>query len=414
MAVRRAGSVLRRPQLAQNQHWQVDFLSELRPKPTEKPVSEADRVRYGMIGGAAGIVVNLFIFIMEIIIGLLTHSVAVTADAFHNLTDVASSLVTVISFKVAWRPADREHPFGHGRMEYVSGLLVSVIIIVIGFEFVQSSIEKVLHPVTVHFQLTSFVLILLFIPLKLLLSLFYRRLSRRIGSQALAATSFDALSDVFVLAVASISLLCARFTTLPVDGWLGLLVSGFILYSGFTIGKEALNPLLGEAPDPAVVQEIVQGVKSYPHITGVHDLVIHNYGPGRFMATIHAEVPADVPVMELHESIDRAERELSEKHGIMLVIHMDPLNKNDETAIRVQNELLEAIAPLEVVHSIHDFRIVGKGEHLNLVFDAVVDSGFPASAEATERLVREINALIQQKHPDYHAVVQIDRNYTSL
>ncbi|MFT9057318.1 MAG: cation diffusion facilitator family transporter [Ethanoligenens sp.] len=394
----------------------MNFLSDHSPKPNPliEHVSTADRTRFGMIGGGVGIGVNALIFVAEIIIGLLTHSVAITADAFHNLTDVASSLITVISFKVASRPADREHPFGHGRMEYIAELLIAMIIILIGFEFVQSSIEKVLHPAAVHFSIIPFVLVLLFIPLKLLLSLFYRYLSKRIRSSALQATATDALSDVFVLAVASVSLLCARFTTLPVDGWLGLLVSVFILYSGFSIGKKAVNPLLGEAPNPVVVREIVEGVRAYPYITGVHDLVIHNYGPGKFMATIHAEVPADVPVMELHESIDRAEHELSQKHGIILVIHMDPLNKNDETVIRVQNELLEAIKPLSVIRSIHDFRIVGKDKHLNLVFDAVVDNSVPATTGATNQLVQEINSLLKQKHPNYRAVVQIDRNYTPL
>lgn len=381
---------------------------------SSKHTSEAERARYGMIGGATGIGVNALIFIVELIIGTTSHSVAIMADAFHNLTDVASSLITVISFKIASRPADRNHPFGHGRMEYISGLLVSIVIILIGFEFIQSSFEKILHPSAVHFRVVTLVLVLLFIPLKLLLSLFYRHLGKRIHSGALQATAMDALSDVFVLAVASISLVCARFTTLPVDGWLGMLVSVFILYSGIMIGKQALNPLLGEAPDPEVVREIVEGVQSYPYITGVHDLIIHNYGPGKGMASIHAEVPADVPVMELHESIDRAERELSEKYNFLLVIHMDPLNKNDETTKRVQGELIEAIRPLTAIHSIHDFRIVGHGEHLNLVFDAVVDNEIPATDAAAQQLVQKINELLQEKHPYYHAVVQIDRNYTSL
>lgn len=379
-----------------------------------EPIPEAVRARYGMIAGTTGIGVNALIFVVELIIGLASHSVAIMADAFHNLTDVASSLITVISFKVASRPADRHHPFGHGRMEYVSSLLVAIVIILIGFEFIQSSFEKILHPAAVHFSIVTLVLVLLFIPLKLLLSLFYRRLGKRIRSGTLQATAMDALSDVFVLAVASVSLICARFTTLPVDGWLGMLVSLFILFSGFSIGKQALSPLLGEAPDPAIVKAIVEGVQSYPYVTGVHDLIIHNYGPGKGMASIHAEVPADVPVMELHESIDRAERELSEKLNIVLVIHMDPLNKNDETTKRVRGELMEAIRPLSTVHSIHDFRIVGHGEHLNLVFDAVVGSEIPATDAAAEQLVKKINELLHQKHPHYHAVVQIDRNYTAL
>lgn len=372
------------------------------------------RVRYGVIGGAAGICVNLLIFAAELSIGLLTQSATVTADAFHNLTDVASSAITVISFKLAGRPADKEHPFGHGRMEYVSGLLVSVVILLIGLEFVRTSVEKIIHPAAVHFAILPFVLVLLFIPLKLGLSFFYRRLSRRINSGALSATAFDALSDVFVLAVAAFSLLFARFSALPVDGWLSLLVSVFIIVSGLSIGKMALDPLLGEAPNPQIVREIVENVKGYPYITGIHDLVVHNYGPGRFMATLHAEVPADVPVMDLHESIDRAERELSKRYGILLVIHMDPLNKNDASVIRARGELDEVLKEVPEVRSIHDFRIVGQGDHMNLVFDAVVSPGVADTNAQAEHLACHIDALVAEKHPGYHAVVHLDCNYTPL
>ncbi len=376
--------------------------------------SDKTRTHYGMIGGAAGIGVNALIFILEIFIGLLTHSVAITADAFHNLTDVASSVITIISFKLAGKPADRKHPFGHGRMEYISSLLISMLILVIGIEFIRSSFEKILHPTAVHFSWVAFILILCFIPAKLLLSLFYRHLGKRINSDALQATAFDALSDVLVLIIASMSLLLTCVTTIPIDGWLGIFVSVFILYSGISIAKKALDSLLGKAPDPAIVQEIVQDVLSYPYITGVHDLIVHNYGPNKFMATLHAEVPSDVPVMDLHESIDRAEREVSEQHGILLVLHMDPLNKNDTAVVSAQKELMKAIQPIAGIQSIHDFRIVGAGEHINLIFDVVVDDRIAATPESSSHLTEQINQAIQKIHPGYHAVVQIDRNYISL
>ena len=370
------------------------------------------RERYGIISGAAGIGVNATIFLVELIVGLSVHSIPVTADAFHNLTDVISGVIMILSFLLANKPADNEHPFGHGRIEYLSTLLISLIIILIGFEFLKSSFGKIMHPQPVHFTVLALVLILSAIPLKIFLSLFNRRLAVRINSSALKATSFDALSDVFILAVASVSLVAAAFTTAPVDGWLGILVAVFIMYSGLSIAKKALNPLLGEPPDPQMVKTIVGDLMQFRYITGVHDLIVHNYGPGQFMASVHAEVPADVPVMLLHESIDAAEKELSQKYGIVLVIHMDPLNKDDEEVQKARAALLDAIRPLEGIQSIHDFRIVGKGEKKNLIFDVVIDSDRIRTRKQEENLRTAIRNALQQAHPNYNAVVSFDRNYT--
>ena len=370
------------------------------------------REKYGMISGGAGIGVNAAIFLVELIVGLAVHSIAVTADAFHNLTDVVSGVIMIFSFLLANKPADNEHPFGHGRIEYLATLLISLIIMLIGFEFLKSSFDKILHPQPVHFTVLALVLILCAIPLKIFLSLFNRRLAVKINSSALKATSFDALSDVFILVVASVSLVAAAFTTAPVDGWLGILVALFIMYSGFSIARKALNPLLGEPPDPQMVKAIVDDVMQFKYITGVHDLIVHNYGPGQFMASVHAEVPADVPVMKLHESIDAAEKDLSRKYGIVLVIHMDPLNKDDEEVKKARSALLDAIRPLEGIESIHDFRIVGKGEKKNLIFDAVIDSKRIRTRQEEGKLRGAICSALQRTHPDYNAVVSFDRNYT--
>jgi cation diffusion facilitator family transporter len=372
------------------------------------------RQQYGIIGGVVGIFVNAAIFFTEIFVGIFTNSIAITADAFHNLTDVVSSVITIFSFKIASKPADKEHPFGHGRVEYLAALIVSFIVILIGYQFLQSSISKILHPSSVRFSAVSLVLILAAIPVKILLSFFNRRLGRLINSSALKATAVDALSDVFILVVASISLILASFTKMHADGFLGVVVAVFIMYSGYSIAKDALNPLLGEPPDPSIVRNVVKDLLTYQYINGVHDLVMHNYGPGKLMASIHAEVPCNVGVTKLHESIDDAEKELSHKYGILLVIHMDPLNSDDYAVRAAKEELLEAIKPIGAIQSIHDFRLVGESPKMNLIFDAVVDNLKITSEQDESDLRREINLALKSIHPDYNAIVNIDRNYLQV
>lgn len=385
-----------------------------------QPASDAvgavaeNRGKTGMIAGMVGIAVNAAIFLLEICVGMVTNSIAITADAFHNLTDVVSSGITILSFRLANKPADKEHPFGHGRIEYLSTLIVAFIIMLIGYQFLQSSVQKILHPSRVLFSAVSLILILVAIPAKILLSLFIRRLGRRINSSTLKATSVDALSDVFILAVASISLIAAAVTQVPLDGYLGIVVALFIMYSGFSIARSALNPLLGEPPDPQMVHEIVADLLTFPNITGVHDLVMHNYGPGRFMASLHAEVPCDIPVIELHESIDAAEKQLSKKYGIFLVIHMDPLNDNDEEVRADKKELLSVLKSFKAVLSMHDFRVVGQNDFKNFIFDVVVENNLIRSSSDEEKLCRDIDAALKDLHPHYNAVVSIDRNYVDV
>jgi cation diffusion facilitator family transporter len=368
------------------------------------------REKIGVIGGIVGIVINALIFVMEICVGTLVNSVAITADAFHNLTDVVSSLITIISFRLSNKPADKEHPFGHGRMEYLSSLIVAMVIIVIGYEFIKVSFEKILHPSAVVFNLVSLCLVIAAIPFKMLLSSFNKGLGNMINSSALKASSFDAFSDVLVLSVSSLSLILSAFTTLHVDGFLGVIVALFIMYSGFSIAKEELNPLLGEAPDPHLVTSISEGVMKAEYVTGVHDLIIHNYGPGKFMATIHAEVPCEVPILSVHDSIDHAEKELSERLGIILVIHMDPLNSDDEVVKKAKNITLKVIAEFPQVKSIHDFRVVGDGRNKNLIFDVVVDTTVKTKTDE-KKLTAQLDEKISAANKHYCAVINVDRNY---
>lgn len=378
----------------------------------QDPADEKVRGRLGIISGAAGMAINGLIFIMELLVGAVVNSVAITADAFHNLTDVVSSVITVFSFRLANKPADKEHPFGHGRAEYISALIIAMVIIVIGYEFIKTSIEKILHPSPVNFSLISLILVLLAIPLKLLLSSFNKKMGRTISSSALEASSFDAFSDVLVLSVASLSLIVSAFTKLQIDGWLGALVALFIMYSGFSIAKMELNPLLGEAPEPELVKKIIDGVLETNYVSGVHDLIIHNYGPGKFMASIHAEVPCDVPILRIHDEIDRTEKFLSDKLGIILVIHMDPLNKNDEVVKSAQGIVEKVIQRFPEALSIHDFRVVGDSSVKNVIFDIVVDSSIVTKTDE-EELRKKINGEIKKQNPNYNAVINVDRNYTS-
>lgn len=376
--------------------------------------NESVREQYGILGGTVGILLNLVLFSIKLAIGIAARSISATADAFNNLSDVLSSIITIAGFKIAAKPADREHPFGHGRFEYISALAVSFMILLVGIEFIKSSFDKIANPVTVKSGIISLFLILLSIAAKVWISNFNKILGTRINSESLKASSLDALTDVITSSCIVISLVAGRFTTFPVDGCLGFVVSGFIIYSGINILKSTINPLLGEPPDPKLVKNIVESVKSYEYICGVHDLIIHNYGPGKYMATIHAEVPCNVSIVKIHESIDNAEREISEKLNIILVIHMDPINTDDAEIQKTKKEISVILKPLDFITSIHDFRMIGETSHRNLVFDVVVNSAkCPKNLSKSD--IREIiNGEIKKYHPYYNSVVTIDRNYTDI
>ncbi len=269
------------------------------------------RDSYGYLASIVGILTNIFLFIIKISVGLISHSIAVTADAFNNLSDAASSIITFLGFKLASKPADKEHPFGHGRIEYISGLIVSFMVLLVGFEFIKSSLDRIKNPSIVRFQLIPFLLILFSIIVKLWLSRFNKYIGNTINSGALKASSLDALSDVITSSSVALSLLLAKWISFPIDGYFGILVSLLIIYSGISLIKETLDPLLGEAPDKELVSEIIERVMSYELIMGVHDLIVHNYGPGRCMASIHAEVPSNESIVKIHEVIDKAENEIS-------------------------------------------------------------------------------------------------------
>jgi len=372
------------------------------------------RDAYGYLGGIVGIILNLILFATKLFIGIVSNSIALTADAFNNLSDVASSVITILGFKLASKPPDKEHPFGHGRLEYISGLIVSFMVMLVGFEFIKTSFYKIIHPSKVIFNLIPFILLLLSIGLKLWMSRFNKTLGESIKSSALEASSTDALSDVISSSCVALSLLLSIWIDLPIDGYIGILVSFIIIYAGYSLIKKTMNPLLGEAPDKELVKGLKEKLLSFEYITGAHDLVIHNYGPGRCMASIHAEVPCDISIVKIHEIIDRAEKEISEEFSIYLVIHMDPINTTDEEVKASRLELLGVLKSFSIIKSIHDFRIVGEGDHKNLIFDIVIDFN-PKFSECDElKLEDDINQELKKSYPYYNAVMTIDRDYVGV
>ncbi len=370
------------------------------------------RQKYGYLSGYIGIISNIILFLTKLITGLYINSIAVMADAFNNLSDVASSVVTIIGFKISGKPADKEHPFGHGRFEYIAAMIVSFMVMLVGFEFIKSSIRRIASPEVLIFDILVFMLLVVSILIKVWLCGFNKMLGKSIGSKVMEATSFDSLSDVIATSVVVLSLIIGRFTAFPIDGYIGLALSFFILYNGFNLIKDTLNPLLGDAPDAELVKAIMDRALTYKEIIGIHDLIVHDYGPGRIMASIHAEIPYRMDIMEAHEIIDLAEKEISEELGIHLVIHMDPINTDDEVVKKARLHVLEILECFPHELSIHDFRIVGGEKHMNLIFDMVVPYDFMEKDE--KALAEEVKEKIKEKHPNYDVIITIDRQYSLL
>lgn len=388
-----------------------EFLVKSFVKDSENIQNEAVRNKYGYLAGMVGIFANLLLFIVKFSVGMITSSIAVTADAFNNFSDMASSIVTIVGFKLASKPADKEHPFGHGRVEYLSALIVAFMVMLVGVQFVQSSIKRILNPVAITFELVPFVLLLISIFIKFWLSRFNKFVGNKIDSSAIKAAAVDALGDVFTSSCVVISFLATKYTSLPIDGYIGILVSLAILYAGFNLVKETISPLLGEAPDEELVKAINQGVLSFEHVTGVHDLIIHNYGVGKCMASIHAEIPANIDIMTIHDVIDEAEREISKKLNIYLVIHMDPICVETEEISVAREEVENILEGYPFVKSMHDFRIVGEDEKKNLIFDIVVNPGDIKKGMSEEDLIEDISRKIKEVHPQYKSIITVDREY---
>ncbi|OGO78606.1 MAG: cation diffusion facilitator family transporter [Clostridiales bacterium GWB2_37_7] len=370
------------------------------------------RQAYGYLGGFVGVIANILLFAGKLSIGFLINSIAVMADAINNLSDAASSVITLASFKMTNKPADREHPFGHGRIEYISAMVVSFLVILVGFEFIKSSVERVMNPETVSFDWITFMLLSASIILKVWLSFFNRKLGRAIGSKAMEATAMDSLSDVITTSVVLLSLILSIWITFPIDGYIGIAVALFIMYSGFNLTKETLNPLLGEAPEAEFVNDIIMKTLSYEGVIGVHDIIIHNYGPTRCVVSLHAEIPASMDITSAHDLIDLAEQEISKDLGIHLVMHMDPINIDDKVVQKVQQQIVGVLMECGLELSIHDLRIVGDDSHCNVIFDMVIPHEVPECDE--KKVAKEVVEAIKNKHPQFNPIITIDRSYAIL
>lgn len=385
----------------------IEFLIR-RFVPDWQQVQRTDvRERYGTLAAVVGILSNIFLCIIKGLIGLFSGSIAVTADAVNNLSDAGSSVITLLAFKIAGKPADEEHPYGHARMEYISGMAVSFIIILLGLELMGSSFEKILHPEEVGVSALTYLVLIVSIAVKLWQGMFNRSLGKRISSEALQATAADSLNDVFSTGAVLLSTLVYQFTAIPIDGWVGMLVAIFITVSGVKLIMETGSPLLGQAPDPQMVQELEEKITAYDGVIGIHDLQVHNYGPGRVFATVHAEVPANRDILVSHDIIDNIEREVGHEMNLNLVIHMDPVVTDDERLNQLHAQVQQIVVGIDSDLSMHDFRAVFGPTHTNLVFDVVVPPGFSLSdSELSRRIEQQVQTL-----GSYFCVITVDHNY---
>ena len=350
------------------------------------------RTAYGILCGAVGIGLNLLLFLGKFFAGTLSGSVAITADAFNNLSDAGSSVVTLLGFRIAAKAPDPGHPFGHGRAEYLSGLAVSMLILLMGVELAKESLNKILHPALVEFSWLVIGILAASICVKLYMAMYNRSLGKKLSAPALLAAAADSLGDCMSTSAVLVATLIGHYFQLPVDGWVGILVALFIFKGGIDAAKDTIDPLLGKPPTPEYVKEIEDLVMAHKEISGIHDLVVHDYGPGRVMISLHAEVPATGSVMTIHDAIDNIEQELHRKLGCEAVIHMDPIATDDSTTVVLRNKITELAHCIDPALSIHDFRMVPGPTHTNLIFDVVTPFGF--RLEDAE-VARQLRALIR-------------------
>lgn len=387
----------------------TDFLVNKFIKDSTNIESTEVRTRYGMLASVVGIFCNVLLFSVKLTIGLILSSLAVTADAFNNLSDAASSIISFIGVKMAGKPADAEHPFGHGRIEYIAALIVSFLVIEVGFTFFKSSISKILHPEEISFDLVPFVILILSILVKLWMAFFNNKLGKRIDSKVMLATAADSLEDVITTSATVLSIIICHFTSINVDAIAGLIVSAIVIWSGISIAKDTLEPLIGERVPAELYQKITDIVESYDGIVGTHDLIVHNYGPNRSMATIHAEVPNDINIDVSHEIIDKIERDVKKDLNILLVIHMDPVEMRDEEVLSLREKTSRIVHALDPELNFHDFRVLKENEQRNLIFDLVIPDSY--SEKDANRVMHQLVSLLHEMDENVECIITLDRSF---
>ncbi len=387
----------------------VSLLAKIWIKNRNNTSAPEVRKAYGVLCGSVGIGLNILLFAGKFLAGLISGSIAITADAFNNLSDAGSSLITLVGFQMAGQKPDPHHPFGHGRIEYLSGLFVSAAILIMAFELVRTSFDKIIHPEPVEFSSLTIMILFVSIAVKLYMAYYNSNIGKKIDSAAMKATATDSLSDTLATTVVLIASVTAHFTGLNIDGYCGVLVGLFIFYAGYCAAKDTISPLLGQPPHPDFVKNVERIVMSYELIQGIHDMVVHDYGPGRVMISLHAEVPADGNLLVLHDTIDNIEHRLHDELQCDAVIHMDPIITDDKQTNRLRQTIADLLKNTYPEVRFHDFRLVKGPTHTNIIFDIVVPFAYRESDEAiTDFLEQEIHNI----DASYSAVIQVDKAYT--
>ena len=389
----------------------IALLSRIFIKNSKSYSDENVRRKYGMLTGSVGIILNLFLFAAKFSVGLLTSAISVTADAFNNLSDAGSSIITLLGFKLSGQKPDNEHPFGHGRIEYISGLFVSLIILIVAFELIKTSIGKIIHPEEVMVSSLTFIFLSISILVKLYMFAYNMIYGKKIASPAMKATAVDSISDTIATSVVLICYILYAVFNIKIDAYAGIAVGLFIAYAGFKTLKETISPLLGQTPDPEFVKEIENIVRSNDSVIGIHDMIVHDYGPTRIFVSLHAEVPCDKDILYLHECIDNIENEIKNKLNCEVSIHMDPVDTNDENLFETKVLVSEILKEIDERLTLHDFRMVHGDSHSNLIFDVVVPHKFKLSEK---ELIAQIQEQVRTKHKGYYCVINIDNDYSGI
>jgi cation diffusion facilitator family transporter len=387
----------------------ITLLSKIFIKNRKAYHDPAVRRSYGVLCGGFGIFLNILLFAAKFIAGTIASSVSVVADAFNNLSDAGSSIVSLIGFKLSGQKPDPEHPYGHGRLEYISGLIIAMIIILMGFELMLSSVKKIITPEAVEFSWLSIGILIASILVKAYMFFYNRSIAKKIDSVTMKATAQDSLTDCIATFAALAAIIAGRIWNVKIDGWCGALVSLFVLYSGFSAAKDTISPLLGQPPEKELVDDIESTVMAHDQILGIHDLMVHDYGPGRMMMSLHAEVPSDGSVLELHDLIDNIERELKEKFHCEAVVHMDPIETHDQKTDELKRTAGEILYSIDPEIKMHDFRIVTGPTHTNVIFDVVVPFKYKLSDAELKKQLSE--GISERCGENYYAVINIDKAY---
>ena len=386
----------------------TNFLIKLFIKDKDNVEEPSVRGKYAMLSSITGIVVNILLSIFKLIIGIIANSMSIISDALNNVSDAGSSIVTMIGFKMSQKKVDSDHPWGHGRMEYITGFFVDILIILVGFELLKSSIDKIINPELPSISNVTIILLIVAILAKLWLFIFYRKIAKTINSAAIKGTAYDSISDSISTLAVLISAFVAKFARISIDGYVSLLVSIFILITGIKAIKEIIDLLLGQKPDPEFVKKIEEFASKYEEIQGIHDIMVHDYGPGRKIVSFHAEVPANSDILKAHDIIDQMEQDILEKFHCITTIHMDPIVVDDEEINEMRKYTEDFVKSINEKFSIHDFRMTDGGERINLIFDLVIPTDEKVDVE---KVVADIKEEIHKKNNKYYAVIKAEHSY---